>query len=377
MRMAALVIAALTLSRLPEATPFQLLRAPIICSAGPSVARGRVLVVGDGNFSFSCALARILKERGEAAAGITATSLDSREAVLAKYGSRAGQNLEELQGLGCCVKHGVDATVLSASFPQERIFDEVIFQHPILDIHQCEAELRAKLESQERDTTLPLVARLSTRDGYIIANRLLLLDFLLSAEAMLSLSGEIRITVKDVSPYDKWDVGALQQHCSLELRRTEAFDNGLYPGYETMQVQTNVAFPSALSTCFVFGFSEACRGEVLTKSDPAVAAEEALACELCNKVFTGDTDRAKHLSSRKHREAVALMQAWSRTMGARQRECDDGWACIEQSSDVHESGSLPDRARFRFREAFLTGLMLKENRWHDRIGWSEKSLGRK
>jgi len=42
-----------------------------------------VLVVGDGNFSFSRALAaNIAKHRSRASSGLTATSLDSREALL-------------------------------------------------------------------------------------------------------------------------------------------------------------------------------------------------------------------------------------------------------------------------------------------------------
>jgi len=63
--------------------------------------------VGDGDFSFSAALAR----RGESA-HITATSLDSRQKVCTTY-RKAAANLTELHASESVrVRHGVDATQL-------------------------------------------------------------------------------------------------------------------------------------------------------------------------------------------------------------------------------------------------------------------------
>jgi hypothetical protein len=46
---------------------------------------------------------------------------------------------------------------------------------------------------------------MSAKEDYIIANRLLVLDFLLSAQKFLrEPEGEIKVTVKDVHPYTLW-----------------------------------------------------------------------------------------------------------------------------------------------------------------------------
>ena len=51
---------------------------------------------------------------------------------------------------------------------------------------------------------------MSAKEDYIIANRLLVLDFLLSAQKFLrEPEGEIKVTVKDVHPYTLWRGNAL------------------------------------------------------------------------------------------------------------------------------------------------------------------------
>ena len=144
----------------------------------------RTLVVGDGNFSFARAL---LKQLSHHPSSLTATSLDSRDAVLRKYGLQAGENLDELARQGCRVLHGVDATLLSATFPQGTVFDKIIFQHPILDVHLhqelSEEELKrllseGQVQDDELDRFLFHLSDISTRDCYVIANRLLILGIL-------------------------------------------------------------------------------------------------------------------------------------------------------------------------------------------------------
>ena len=124
----------------------------------------------------------------------------------------------------------------------------------------------------------------STNSAYVRAD--MTADFLLSSTSFLSCDrGEVRVTVKDVPPYDLWNVrtyknkarthacihtrmrprtsacasslprarpdrrstlsqslshpqvGELGRHAGpLVLKRTEPFDNAQFPGYETMQV---------------------------------------------------------------------------------------------------------------------------------------------
>lgn len=101
----------------------------------------RILILGDGNFSFSLALARALPPSFE----IVATSFDGPVDLLGKYPESPGI-VAALRSLGVTVLHNVDATALDARVvgaeeassadgcggptPQRRQYEHVIFNHP-------------------------------------------------------------------------------------------------------------------------------------------------------------------------------------------------------------------------------------------------------
>lgn len=274
------------------------------------------LVVGDGNFSFSRALLHACKVSPPS--GLTATSYDSREALLGKYGLQAAKNVEELEKSGCRVMCNVDGTNLAASFPHKRTFDTIIFQHPLIDAN----DRRVKAHAGE----------MGAKEDYIIANRLLVLDFLLSAERLLNHpDGEIKVTVKEVHPYTLWRVARLEAYAApLLLKRQEKFKNEEYPGYETMNVETNNAFPSESAATYVFGFRESRHGQEkldkfaisqLPRGKGAICEKMRgylrLECSECNKFFTSEADRLRHTASRKHEVIASLEDKWTRTMQAK------------------------------------------------------------
>ena len=87
----------------------------------------KILVVGDGDFSFSQGLVRHLKGRGS---GLTLTSYDSAQQVLGKY-KTAKSNIEKVKAAGATVLHGVDGTNLKKSFSVDGgKFDRIIFNFP-------------------------------------------------------------------------------------------------------------------------------------------------------------------------------------------------------------------------------------------------------
>ena len=91
----------------------------------PDLYSNDVLVVGDGNFSFTLCLASALSQTS---VKIIATSLDSVPALA--NSDFALQNIEKLSSFeNVEVLHEVDATDLSRTFGS-RIFDRVIFNFP-------------------------------------------------------------------------------------------------------------------------------------------------------------------------------------------------------------------------------------------------------
>eukprot|EP00058_Branchiostoma_floridae_P026161 XP_002611651.1 hypothetical protein BRAFLDRAFT_117111 [Branchiostoma floridae] len=90
------------------------------------VCEGKVLVLGDGNFSFSVALV----QRMATPAHLTATALGGEEEALKQH-SEAGNNIQALQDKGATVMFGVDATALTACPRlQGQKFDHIIFNFP-------------------------------------------------------------------------------------------------------------------------------------------------------------------------------------------------------------------------------------------------------
>ncbi|XP_022936899.1 uncharacterized protein At4g26485 isoform X2 [Cucurbita moschata] len=86
-----------------------------------------ILLVGEGNFSFSACLASAFGT----ATNVVATSLDSEETLLRKYGSDIKTTLEELKELGCSVMHGVDVMTMSQHpLLCHTLFDRIVFNFP-------------------------------------------------------------------------------------------------------------------------------------------------------------------------------------------------------------------------------------------------------
>eukprot|EP00964_Phaeocystis_antarctica_P029129 scaffold16412_cov59-Phaeocystis_antarctica.AAC.13 len=123
---------------LPNARPetcFRLVRAanstkmPRVVSIGLYRQGQSILTVGDGDFSFSLALARALK-----GARVVATSYESHASLAKVYGAACTDALRELEQLGAVVAHGVDAAELGTTLPVGAVptggFDRVVWNFP-------------------------------------------------------------------------------------------------------------------------------------------------------------------------------------------------------------------------------------------------------
>jgi hypothetical protein len=90
----------------------------------------RVLIVGDGDLSYSLALQRAFGEIIQ----LTATVLPTAEELVATY-TNAAANAAELQGCGAAVQYGVDATALTTAelrMDASGLYDDVAFNYPHL-----------------------------------------------------------------------------------------------------------------------------------------------------------------------------------------------------------------------------------------------------
>ena len=141
----------------------------------------RILLVGEGNFSFACALVTLLGGDGER---VTATAYDNAEVLRQKY-SDASENIRKLSDSGAAVHLGVDATELETSGVLERNYDLVIFNFPHVGLG------------------------IKEQNDNIHVNQALIKAFLLSAIDVVHAQGLVCVTIKKGEPYDSWKVARI------------------------------------------------------------------------------------------------------------------------------------------------------------------------
>ncbi|GLB43519.1 putative protein with domain of unknown function (DUF2431) [Lyophyllum shimeji] len=231
----------------------------------------KILLVGEGNFSFARALVcdPPLELQGLPSRNVTATAYDKEEECYEKYAD-ARDIVADLRARGVEVRFGVDATRLEKTAPLKgRRWDRVVWNFP----HAGKG--------------------ISDQDRNILSNQLLILGFLRSAAKVLSLGpvpsfmtprkrkksdddddddvdkeamaadpdveeeykfvtpeelvqtrGTVLITLRDVPPYTLWDLPRLAKKPPLPTSgstppnprytqlRSFRFDRSVYKGYE-------------------------------------------------------------------------------------------------------------------------------------------------
>ncbi|WOH00795.1 hypothetical protein DCAR_0520170 [Daucus carota subsp. sativus] len=193
-----------------------------------------ILLVGEGDFSFSTCLAQAFGS----ASNIVASSLDSYDDVIKNY-KKAGSNFSILDKLGASRFHGVDATKMKFhSDLKMRKFDRIIFNFP-------HAGFTHKGRKRKED------------DNCLIMKHKRLLDgFFKNACGMLRPDGEIHVNHKTSFPYYHWNLEKLASQNSLRLIECVAFNKEDYLGYENKRgsgKRCNDCF--LLGECCTFKFS--------------------------------------------------------------------------------------------------------------------------
>jgi uncharacterized C2H2 Zn-finger protein len=162
----------------------------------------KVLILGDGNFSFSLALAKLLYQQhstaikylGSAKAELICTSFDSYEELISKYHD-CERILKELKDYAQ-VLHGVNAWDLK----EFTNIDLVVWNHP----------------------------HLGTEDFRL--HQFLISHFFHSAKQVLSATGRIRVSLVQ-GQETRWNVFVQAERVGLHLESMELFDELQWPGY--------------------------------------------------------------------------------------------------------------------------------------------------
>ncbi|XP_042477962.1 uncharacterized protein LOC122059311 [Macadamia integrifolia] len=188
----------------------------------------QILLVGEGDFSFSLCLAQSFGS----ASNIVATSLDSYDSVIGKY-KKAKLNLEKLEKLGAVLLHKVDATKMKLHTDLKmRKFDRIIFNFPHAGFHGKEDQVRV-----------------------IRMHKKLMKGFFRNASGMLRPCGEIHVNHKTAGPFCNWNLEELASRHSLELIECAEFKIADYPGYKNKRgdgPRCDKSFP--LGKCSTFKF---------------------------------------------------------------------------------------------------------------------------
>ena len=132
-----------------------------------AVEQGKTLFVGEGNFSFSLAIAKNVKNK----ANIIATTIENQNEV----SDFAKKNINNLKTIGVKVLYKIDATKLEQHFDRGT-FETIIFQFP-------------NVGSRE-----PINGK---NPNFVLLN-----DFLKSAKLVLSQNGKAIISVVDSHYYE-------------------------------------------------------------------------------------------------------------------------------------------------------------------------------
>ncbi|CAI0389001.1 unnamed protein product, partial [Linum tenue] len=192
----------------------------------------KILLVGEGDFSFSLSLALKLGS----ASNMVSTSLDTEWELLQKY-NKAGSNLQLLKSMGAQVLHSVDATQLNATAELcGRKFDRIIFNFPHAGFHRGRGE---------------------ASQWVIVQHKQLVSSFLKCASGMLRPNGQVHVTHKTAQPFCCWNIVELAHRSSLVLVEQVDFRVGDYPGYSNKRGdgdRADESFPVGLCSNFKFAF---------------------------------------------------------------------------------------------------------------------------
>ncbi|KAG1681360.1 hypothetical protein FOA52_007408 [Chlamydomonas sp. UWO 241] len=180
-----------------------------------------ILLVGEGNFSFSAALAARLGT----AEMVTATAFDSEAEVSRKYPD-AGAKTSAVEDLGGTVLYGVDATKLETckALRGATKFSKVCFNFP-------HAGAGIKDQTLNNLTNQRLLAGFFSSVRPLLSSPLQGLQYTPAGPVVPEL-GQVIVTLKTGLPYDVWGIAEIAKAAGYQVHACSEFRPEWYAGYE-------------------------------------------------------------------------------------------------------------------------------------------------
>ncbi|KAG7377850.1 hypothetical protein PHYPSEUDO_010900 [Phytophthora pseudosyringae] len=273
-------------------------------SLGPFGDHQRILVVGDGDFSFSLALAVFLGGRN-----LVATCYDSKVDLKEKY-SNALLNCDALETAGAEVHFDVDATHLEKEswLDEAQPFQAIVFNFPHLG------------GATEED---------------VANNQKLLRDFFYSTRRYLHPTrGQVLVSLRNTLFYNRWKIQEQAAASGFKPKRTEVFDASIYSGYEPQRTHPASFRGDPPSTTgahyFIFALDQSIEAVDPRQENPqkrhssgpargSASKKEAekkktavpptkMACQPCGLPFRDVKKYNGHMNSAKHAKKVKALK---------------------------------------------------------------------
>ncbi|KAL4554661.1 hypothetical protein LXL04_037260 [Taraxacum kok-saghyz] len=231
----------------------------------------QILLVGEGDFSFSLSLAMAFGS----ASNLVASSLDSYDVLIKKYNG-VKSNLEILRHFGAQLLHGVDSLNMKFHIDlSTRKFDRIVYNFP-----------HAGFLGKETDHLV------------IMIHRNLIRGFFMNAIDMLLPNGEIHVTHKTAHPFDTWNIEELATQSCLTLLESVEFKIEDYPGYNNKRgdgTNPNKSFPLGKCSTFKFILSSKTKKSITSDKNPREPQKIPLKRENVEEILNPSKDMMKNM----------------------------------------------------------------------------------